>query len=159
MTPYPKLPAITIEPGSMPTIIIDKAEQDPLPISFATSIEHLTTGDYSYKGGEMTFRVERKSIADLTTCIGVDRDRFERQLDRMRAYQYPRLLIVGDASDFINGRYRSRLDPAKGLSSLRAFEARYIPIWWESTAESAARRVELWAYWHYREMHKAVGRV
>lgn len=161
MSKFTPLPQISIKAESLPTIIIDKAEQNPLPISirFPLVRRHLTTGDYSYIGGEHHFQVERKSLADLTGCLGVDRDRFERQLNRLRAFSFARLLIVGSITDFRAGNYRSRLDPKSGEQSLRAFEARYIPIQWESTPENAARRVELWAYWHYREMIKACKKI
>ena len=152
------LPAVSIAEDSRPTIIIDTREQDLLPISFDHVTDTLPTGDYSYRGGEHTFAIERKSLADLMGCIGHDRSRFEAQLKRMRAYDFARLLIVGSIADFRSGHYRSKILPATAEASLRAFEARYIPIRWEATQEAAARRVELWAYWHYRELVKAARR-
>lgn len=157
---YPDLPAISISPGSYPTIIIDTREQDILPIRypFVAEIDGLPTGDYSYRGGENSFAVERKSIADLTGCLGVDRDRFRRQLERMKAYDFRRLLIVGSKSDLETGNYRSRLSPKAAMHSLHAIEAKYLPVVWADTPEGGARLVEKWAFWHFREMINAVKR-
>jgi DNA excision repair protein ERCC-4 len=153
---YPTLPAVDLAAGSYPIIIIDTREQDRLPLSFQSVVDTLPTGDYSYRGGEHTFAIERKSLADLVGCLGVDRERFQRQLDRLRAYEFKRLLIVGDKADLEAGNYRSRLNPTAALNSLCAIEARYCPIVWASTPQDAATLVQEWAFWHYRELIKAV---
>lgn len=154
MNDYPTLPAINLPAGSLPVILIDSREQDPLPIQFPSRREGLTTGDYSYVGGN--FAIERKSIADLIKCLTTDRNRFKAQLQRLRAHDFARLLIVGDEDDLIRGNYRSRLRPLAALHSLYAIEARYIPVVWASTPDKAARLVERWAFWNYRETVKDV---
>lgn len=67
------------------TIVRDTREQKPL------SFEHdpvevvddtLETGDYSVRGYEDTFAIERKSGDDLCLSLGSDRERFEAEMVR-----------------------------------------------------------------------------
>jgi DNA excision repair protein ERCC-4 len=138
-----------------PTIIIDTREQTPLVFTrLASRTETLSTGDYSFAGGEELFAVERKSINDLVSCCtGDNRDRFFRELHRLRGYCWKRLLIVGTRSEIEAGTYRSRTAPAAILSTLRAIEARFdVPVVFALDATAAAKEVEAWTYWFAREL-------
>ena len=74
-----------------PTILIDTREQTPLPFAdLTTERRTLPTGDYSVLGFERDFIVERKSVADLVQSATFERERFERELVRMRGYSYRR---------------------------------------------------------------------
>lgn len=146
---FPRIPAVALPSGSLPVILIDQQEKTPLPISFPSEVISMITGDYSYRGGD--FAVERKSLPDLVGCLGSDRKRFEGQLQRLRGYAFARLLIVGSEADLVAGNYRSNLKPLAAMNSLHAFEARFIPVVWAATPEDAARLVERWVFWHYRE--------
>ena len=142
-----------------PVVVIDSREQEPLPIHRLPTVTNgLTTGDYSILGCENLFSVERKSIQDLVACcMGENRDRFERELHRLRGFRFKRLLIVGDKLDVSEHRYRSNLAPKAILSTLSAFEIRYdVPIVWLDTPELAANRLESWAWWVCREHLKTV---
>lgn len=135
-----------------PTIVIDSREQTPLaferlPFEAGT----LYSGDYSIRGFEDVFAVERKSINDLVGSLSTGRDRFERELHRLRGYAFSRLLVVGTRFDIESRSYRSRMNPKAVLHSINAFEARYIPIIWEPTPKQAAETVERWAFWFHRE--------
>jgi ERCC4-type nuclease len=159
--PKPKLPGITIPDDHYPSIIYDSREQDILPIFdvYNPRLGSLQTGDYSYVGGELDFTIERKSINDLIGSISSGRDRFMRELDRIRAYSFARLLIVGKRSDVEAGIYRSKMKVESVLNTLNAIEARYVAIEWVDDQDAGARRVEDWAFWHYRELIKRAGRV
>ncbi len=138
-----------------PTVVVDTREQQPLPIARLNVVAGtLTTGDYSFAGGEHLFSVERKSIADLTACCRApSRARFERELLRLRGYHFKRLLIVGTREDIEGHAYRSNVSPQATLASLAAFEVRYdVPVVFEPTPEAAAARVECWVWWAAREM-------
>lgn len=66
-----------------PTILVDDREQ--LPYDFPgleTEEARLNVGDYTYKGWEDTFAVERKTLDDLATSVGSDRTRFESEVRR-----------------------------------------------------------------------------
>ena len=136
-----------------PTILIDTREQTPLPFAhFPTERATLATGDYSVKGFENDFCVERKSITDLVQSATFERERFERELVRMRGYSFRRLLIVGTLADIEAHRYRSQANPKAIIASLTAFEVRYsLPVCFRETPEAAAVQVERWAFYFLRE--------
>jgi DNA excision repair protein ERCC-4 len=118
----------------------------------------LVTGDYSIAGLESLFAVERKSISDLVgCCVGQGRERFERELHRLRGFRFRRLLIIGSEAQILKGEYHSNINPRAVLGTLHAFEVRYdLPVVFESMPELAARRVERWAFWFAREMVEVV---
>jgi DNA excision repair protein ERCC-4 len=140
-----------------PVIVIDTREQDPLPIAGLPFLRGtLVSGDYSILGAEELFAVERKSIADLVACCtGENRSRFERELHRLRGFEFARLLVVGAPEDIAAGRYRSCIPPASVLGSLAAWEVRYrVPVVFAPTVLGAVSYVESWALWFARERIK-----
>ena len=141
-----------------PTIIIDSREQAPLRFANLPAIGGtLTSGDYSFAGGEDLFSIERKSIPDLVACCaGSNRERFERELHRLRGYRFKRLMIVGTRAEIEAGEYRSNINPKAVLATLSAFECRYdVPVVFIPDPTAAALQVETWAYWFAREIVKA----
>ena len=84
-----------------PVIVVDSREQTPLVFTRLQAIPGtLYAGDYSVCGLEASFAVERKSIDDLANCcMGANRERFERELHRLRGYRFKRLLVVGTRED------------------------------------------------------------
>jgi ERCC4-type nuclease len=138
-----------------PIIVVDTREQLPLVFTRLPSIiGALPSGDYSALGLENAIAVERKSIADLVSCCsGENRERFERELHRLRGFRFKRLLIVGSQADIEQHAYRSRIGPKAVLSTLAAFEIRFdVPVVWAGTPEVAALRVETWVWWFAREI-------
>lgn len=138
-----------------PTIVVDSREQAPLVFRRLPSrTGTLTSGDYSAAGLEDLFAVERKSIPDLVgCCVGENRERFERELHRLRGFRFARLLVVGRREDIEAGGYRSRIAPTAVLRSLAAWEARFnVPVVYQPDPEAAARQVESWAFWFAREV-------
>ena len=117
------------------TIIVDTREQTPLDfkikdIQIPTEIATLRTGDYSCKGLEHKIAIERKSLPDLLGCIGNGRERFEHELQRMKAYETRALVIESSWREIEFGQYkRSKLHPNSVLGSLISWQERYsIPI-------------------------------
>ena len=138
-----------------PCIVIDTREQDALPFRRLSAIRGtLRSGDYSFTGAQDLFAIERKTIADLAgCCCGDNRERFERELHRLRGFMFKRLLIVGTRAEIEQGNYRSNVKPAAVLHSLSAFEVRYdCPVVFEPTPALAGCRVESWAFWYAREI-------
>jgi DNA excision repair protein ERCC-4 len=141
-----------------PTIIIDTREQEPLTFHRLPSMPgSLFTGDYSLAGAEHLFSIERKSIQDLVgCCASSNRERFERELHRLRGYRFKRLLIVGTRAEIEQHRYASNMRPACVLASLCAIEIRYdVAVVWSPTPDAAALQVESWVCWFARELLKA----
>ena len=158
--PLAKLPVLKLPADGesvRPVVVVDSREQAPLVFTRLPSIRAgLDSGDYSMAGCETLFAVERKSIGDLVTCCAGERERFERELLRLRGYRFKRLLIIGSPADVESGQYRSRMNPRAVLHTLAAFEVRYdLPIVWASTPEAGALKVESWAWWFAREIVNA----
>ena len=140
-------------PTPQPIILVDSREQAPLLFaSLPTERATLATGDYSVKGFERDFCVERKSVADLVSSTTFERERFERELVRMRGYSFRRLLVVGSLADIECHNYRSQANPKAIIASLTAFEVRYsLPVCFRETPEAAATQIERWAFYFLRE--------
>lgn len=142
-----------------PTILVDTREQNALEFTRLNSERAtLQTGDYSFRGGHELFAVERKTVADLVgCCVGDNRDRFCRELHRLRGYRFKRLLIVGSPDEIRDGKYRGETNPRTIFSTLDVIEVRYdTAVVFEPTPEAAALRVESWAFWFAREMVSSV---
>ena len=137
-----------------PTIVKDSREQTPLIFTRLASVTGtLYAGDYSVRGLEASFAVERKSIDDLAgCCMGANRDRFERELLRLRGYRFRRLLVIGSRDDIAAGRYHSKIAPKAVLATLGAFEARYLPVVFAATPQEAAALIEKWVWYFAREV-------
>lgn len=144
-----------MKPFDSPTIIVDTREQTPLAFeNLACEVGTLQSGDYSLKGLEHAFAIERKSIPDLCGSLTRGRDRFERELHRLRGFEFARVLIVGSPNEV----KAMAANPKAVFSSISAFEARYkVAFVWESSPEFAARLVERWAWFFWRE-RTAAGR-
>jgi DNA excision repair protein ERCC-4 len=139
----------------VPVIVIDTREQQPLPVD-----PHITgtlqTGDYSILGCEHMFSVERKSVEDIVSSVIHDRDRFERELHRLRGFRFKRILITGTEDDITLHRYTSKANPKSVLQSLLAFEVRYeVPVVWGGPPERCALLIQSWAFWFAREIKAA----
>ena len=140
----------------LPELVVDTREQTPLEFrNIPADTGTLYTGDYSIRGFEDDFAIERKTISDLVASLTRDRDRFMRELLRLRGCAFRRLLIVGSVQDIEKGNYRSKASPRSIMASLSAIEARfYLPILFEETEDRAALRVERLAFWSWREHAK-----
>lgn len=66
------------------------------PLCLGTEIATLRTGDYSMKGYEDIFRIERKAhFSELWVNYG-ERARFEREMERMTEFKYRYIIVESD---------------------------------------------------------------
>jgi len=138
-----------------PVIVIDSREQEPLTFTRLQSVRGtLYSGDYSIRGLESKFAVERKSIDDLASCcVNSNRERFEHELHRLRGFCFTRLLVIGTREDIAAGRYHSKITPGAVLATLDTFEIRYsIPLVFCPSPVEAALAIERWASRSSREV-------
>jgi ERCC4-type nuclease len=145
-----------------PVIVIDTREQTPLPLSrLAFERGNLLTGDYSVRGTEELFAIERKTLTDLVACcVGDNRDRFFRELHRLRGYRFKRLLVIGTRAQIEAGDYRSNVSPKSVLAALAAIEARFdLPVVFSPSPADAGREIERWAFWFARELIESVNTI
>jgi DNA excision repair protein ERCC-4 len=96
-----------VEPAPF-TLIIDSREQKPYAFDglAPTVTRALKAGDYSIVGHEFPtpgdgFVIERKSIDDAFKTIISARDRFVRELEKLRLYRYAAILIEGSLRDIL----------------------------------------------------------
>lgn len=95
-------------------IIRDFREQAPFAFSglpVEVEVGALEAGDYSVRGFERRVAVERKELQDLVGCLSGERDRFERELARLRGYDSAAVIVEEPMSALRQGRYRGHLNP------------------------------------------------
>lgn len=92
----------------------------------------LDTADYSAMLGDLTLErdvgIERKhNLDEICGNFTAERDRFEREMLRAKAYGMKVFLIIENAtwSDVFLGNYRSKLDPKSLVASLMSWQAKY----------------------------------
>jgi len=156
---FPALKGLANLGNEKPLILVDSREQLPLQFrNLQSVIATLATGDYSVAGLTSVFAIERKTISDLIgCCVGENRQRFEKELHRLQAYKFRRLLIVGSRAEIEAMRYQSRISPRAVLGSLAAWEVRYdVPVVFSPDAVTAALEVERFVWYFCREYVETV---
>lgn len=142
------------------TILVDGREKAPYqftglvtdasagrrPIVVAWQWAHLRTGDYSIDGMTDQVTVERKSLADLFSTLGSQRDRFELEHQRLAKYPHGQACVVIEASweDILSRPpCHSQLNPKSVMRTAISWQARYgVP--WITTADR--RLAEVWTF-------------
>ena len=136
------------------TIVIDSREQ--LPFQFQnfdckTVSGSLSSGDYSLWGFEDMVALERKSLPDLISCFTSGRERFVREMERLRGYQSAAVVVEADFSDLADGRYRSKLDSKIAVQSVISIMQNYrMPFFFAGNRKEA----EKFIYDFLRHFHR-----
>ena len=145
------------------TAVIDKREQNPLILRYTDKGDVLPslsttlyTGDYSIKGLEKYIAIERKSLDDLMLCIGRERERFEKEIERLRGFEVKAIVVESSWNAIEAGKYRSKVTPSSAISSLLGWIASGIPIIMANTHNQAgifvARIMYITASRRYKEL-------
>lgn len=103
----------------------------------------LKTGDYSIEGLEDKVAIERKSLEDFFHCVGSDRSRFERQLERLNELHCGRMVIESDWERILRGCPKSKLKPKTVVRSVISWQMNRFPNihWWFLPGKRAAELV------------------
>jgi ERCC4-type nuclease len=124
------------------TATIDTREQLPLDLSpLAVERSTLATGDYSVRGLEHVVAVERKSAEDMLACIGRERERFDREVQRLLAYPVRAIVVEAGWQFFERGEWRGQVTPNQAIGSLLGWIAAGVPIVMAYDHERAGRFV------------------
>jgi ERCC4-type nuclease len=112
------------------TIIVDSREQ--LPFDFErfgveTVRQGLTAGDYQIVGIPGV-TIERKTGPDLYSCMSTGRDRFERELERLREYEFSAVVCENTEGDLLSGAY-GRMSAKSIKATLVAWMTRFPTHW------------------------------
>lgn len=145
-------------------IICDNREQNGYTFSAFPEVVAtpgtLTTGDYTLAGFADRLAIERKELSDLISCLTHDRDRFTRELERLRGFEAAAVVVEAKYSDIEKGRYRSRMTPAAATQSIISIMVNYrLPFFFAGT-RSAGEQFTLDFIRHYHrhavERYKAI---
>lgn len=124
-------------------IVCDSREQCPFrfegyPVEVETGA--LASADYSLHGFTDRIGIERKSMQDLIHCLGPDRERFSRELQRLKAYDSSAVVIEQPQGVLRLGHFRSRMDAGAAWQSCLALSMRFrVPFWFcDSRADAEA---------------------
>jgi len=99
-------------------------------VSFASEWRALDAGDYCARladedAPEFIAVVERKTHSDLLGTLTHGRERFERELERLRPYGFKALVIEADLPAIVRGTDHSNASPKSIIASLVAFSQRF----------------------------------
>jgi DNA excision repair protein ERCC-4 len=102
------------------------------PLIIKTKRMTLKTGDYSIEGLEEEVSIERKELGDFLNCVGSDRERFEKQLNRLNALRFSAIVIEADWLRVLRGTPHSKLLPKTIVRSVIGWQMDYVPRihWW-----------------------------
>ena len=133
-------------------VVVDSREQAPYsfagaPCYAGTTVEPgtLQTGDYSIRGFESAVAVERKSLPDFVACLGRERERFVRELERARGLQAFAVVVEADYRELAHHDYRGLLNAHSACQSVASFMARMrVPILFAGTRQGGEYAV--WSF-------------
>lgn len=134
-------------------VVVDTREQLPLDFSRWADITvergTLNAADYSLRGLEDRFGLERKSIPDLVASVTTGRERLIRELERLRGYEVKAILVEGTLEQIARHDYRSQANPESVMQTLAAWQVKYgCPTLWCGSPAGCAYMVRALAR-HY----------
>lgn len=111
-------------------LLIDSREQDALflqhpPKDLVMKRTTLQVGDYSIDGFESQIAIERKTIPDLLGCLGNDRDRFKRELEKLKTYEWKAISVEGTEDELLQFHDFSLMHPNSVRQSLVSINIRH----------------------------------
>jgi len=141
------------------------ADRDYRPLLVDVRPATLATGDYSIAGFESQITIERKSLSDAFSTFTHDRERWERELERMRSIPSCHVVIEAGWEELSAGPVRdggAKVGKAV-MRSIFAWTIRYPHVhWWampsREFAEVTAFRLleKFWEedQWQLKELGK-----
>jgi DNA excision repair protein ERCC-4 len=144
-------------------IVVDTREQTPwefapdVPVTRAT----LTAGDYAPQGSETRCAIERKTLGDFVACVTWQRERFVRELEKLRSYDFACIIVEAAVADVFAHRYESKAHPNSVIGSALAFAVDYrTAVYWAGerrhAADMAYRLLKRWWATHTAESAEKV---
>lgn len=109
-------------------IVCDSREQAPFRFegfSVVLEVGTLEAGDYSLSGFERRVAVERKSLSDLVACLSGERERFARELARLRGFDAAAVVVEQPQAALRLGHYRSTMSAVSAWQSCLALSMRF----------------------------------
>jgi DNA excision repair protein ERCC-4 len=134
-----------LQPGSV-VAVVDSREQLPFTAAELAPLQvvagSLPTADYSIRGLEQHVAIETKhSIADLITCVGAGRERFDREIQRLLGYQTRAVVCECSWSDLERGDWRGKITATQATGSVLGWIGAGVPFLFCGTRQAAAKAV------------------
>lgn len=123
-------------------ILVDDREKRPFDFpGVETEEARLETGDYTVKGFEDRFAVERKSLNDLATSVGSERNRFEDEICRAQEFDQFAVVIESTRQEAKAGAYYSQIHPNAVCGTVDKWPLKYgiLEFVWAGDRERAAQ--------------------
>jgi ERCC4-type nuclease len=122
-----KLPA-ELKPEDV-VIGIDPREQTPWQLDPLRTISQTRqTADYGLSAAPDYVAIERKSLGDLIACCTSERERFEREIERLRGFPIRFLIVESCWAEIEAGNWRSRATPNVVIGSLLSWACGGLPF-------------------------------
>lgn len=112
-------------------ILVDSREQTPCPFPDGVTTETCTIGegDYTTKALWHIALIERKSGADLASTLTWGRERFDREVERLKRVKHRLVCVECDLGDFYSGKIQTQMHPHALVGSMASLYARHdIPV-------------------------------
>jgi ERCC4-type nuclease len=116
-------------------------------------VKLLPSGDYSLLGYEERIAIERKSKNDAYASLGRERDRFEREIERLSHFEYAAIVVEASLKGFLARPDFSQLNPRTAINSLLAWSVKHgVFVFFASDRlhGHAVTRCLLEKFWRYR---------
>jgi len=116
----------------------------------------LPAGDYSLQGFETEVAVERKTLDDLVTTVIRSRDRFRRELKRLRDYEAACIVVEAELAEVVAKRYHSGAHPSAVLGAVVSIVIDYgVPVFFCSDRQVARLFTECYLLRFHRKAQTA----
>lgn len=137
------------------TVLVDSREQAPwrftaiagrdgAPLIVPVQMDvTLRTGDYSIDGLQDRLAIERKSVGDFRSSITADRERFEREMERMAEMRYAAVVIEGDLAEIMDVPGGSLFSPTTAARTIQSWSIKYRVHFFPMPGRRVA---EVWAF-------------
>jgi len=130
--PTPTTSRSTLKPYKFPegmVLVVDTREQMPLfhklPKGLVLTRDTLHHGDYSIKGFEDKFFIERKQISDLIPYLVKDHDKTRVKLDKCKDFLFKGLVIEASEADVLSPQMFTQATPEQVRQNLVSLEIRF----------------------------------
>ncbi len=139
------------------TIVVDSREKEPYTFDSRCDVVRraLPAGDYSIEGFEDSVAVERKSLEDFVSTVIHNRQRFNRELQRLNKYEAACVVVESNMRDVLTGHYRSGAHPSSVFGSVLSIIVDFkIPVFFCSDRQVDCRFVEEFLLRYHRKVTK-----
>ena len=109
-------------------LVIDTREQKPLCTRIKglnSLVETVRDGDYTIKGFEDKFAIERKQTSDFYGYIGKERVKTVKKLKRLAQFDFAALVIEASMDDLLSPNLYSSISPEVARGFLTSVNVRY----------------------------------